>query len=112
MASKADQHEPQPPATHQRPAAADKVHNLQPVPLRQAGIGPLGAGNDVAVMLDGYPVAFETEVGNQVLEVGPGRQLRKFTRLAVEDEMHRGRLSPPLSGSAIGDTQEPTASCV
>ncbi len=25
--------------------------------------------------------------------MGPGRQLRKFTRLAIQDEMHRGRLS-------------------
>ena len=64
-------------------------------------------------MLDRYPVAFKTELGNQILEVGPGRQLRKFTRLPIEDEIHRGRLSLPLHGSDVGRASypSPTASC-
>ena len=84
------------------PAAADKMDNLQTVPFRQAGLGPFCAGNNITVMLDGYPVAFEVKFRDQVLEVGSRRQLRKFTRLAVEDEMHRGRVSshPSIAVSA------------
>src|SRR5271166_3110088 len=51
-------------------AATDKVHYLQTVPLGQASIGPLNAGNNTAVMLDCHPVAFETKLANQVLQVG------------------------------------------
>lgn len=76
-------------------AAADEVNNFKAVALGDAGICPLSARNNAAVMLDGYPITFETEVNNQILEVGPGRKSRKFTRLAIEDEVHGGRVSPP-----------------
>jgi hypothetical protein len=74
-------------------AAAHKVHNLQTVPFAEPRIGPFNAGNDRTVMLDGYPIAFQVEAGDQILEIGPGRQLRKVTRLAVEDELHNRRLT-------------------
>src|ERR1700678_4021028 len=73
------------------------MDNLQAVPFRQPDLGPFCAGNNITVMLDGYPVAFEVKFRDQVLEVGSRRQLRKVTRLAVEDKMHRGRLSSPPS---------------
>jgi hypothetical protein len=75
-------------------AAANKVHNLQPVPVLQAGVGPLRTGNDIAVVLDRHPVAFESQVSDQVQEVGRSRQLRKFPRLTVKNKMHTGRVSP------------------
>src|SRR5271167_843788 len=73
------------------PAPADKMHDLQPVPLCQASIRPLGAGNNVAVMLNRHSVPFKTEFRNQILQVGARRQLLKFTRLPIQDEIHRGR---------------------
>jgi hypothetical protein len=63
-------------------------------------MGPVNAGNDRTVMLDCYPVAFQVEVGDQILEIGPGRQLRKFTRLAVEDEVHKRRLTDCVKETA------------
>src|ERR1700677_3342524 len=74
--------------------AANKVHNLQAVPILQASIGPLRAGNYVSVMLERPPVALESQVSNQILEMGRDRQLRKLPRLTVEDKVHTGRVSP------------------
>ena len=79
------------------------------VPVAQARIRPLRAGNYVPVMFDRHPVAFKTELGNQILQVGPGHQLRKFTRLPVQDEIHRGRVSLPPTVQTVG---EPITHCL
>ncbi len=50
-------------------------------------------------MFNRHPVPLKTELGNQILQVGPRRQLLKFTRLPIQDEIHRGRLSLPPHGS-------------
>jgi hypothetical protein len=78
-------------------AAADKMHNLQPVSLGQASSAPLAPRNNTAILFNSQPVAFQPQFGDQISNLCPGSQLRKFTRLAVNDKVHNGRLSPRLT---------------
>ncbi len=76
------------------------MDDLQPIALRQPSASPLRAGNDIAVMFDCHTIPFEAECSDQVLQMRRGSQLRKFTQLAIENKMHKRRVSPPpRSGS-------------
>jgi hypothetical protein len=74
--------------------ATDEVHNLKPVPVSHCGMVPLAAGNDITVLFDSKPVTFKAQFGNQIANLGARRQLRKFTRLPINDKVHMGRVSP------------------
>jgi hypothetical protein len=81
---------------------ADKMHDLQPIAIREQGVGPLRSRNYGAVVFDGDTVAFQTKVGDQFLKMSGRRQARKLTRLAIDYKMHTARVSPDsaLSGFA------------
>ncbi len=72
-------------------STANKVDDLEPVPIGQRCLRPRGSRNDIAIMFDRYAIAFQPNRSNQLLEEGRRRQLRELPRLAIENKVHNGR---------------------
>lgn len=68
--------------------AADKVHDLKRVAIGNLGRCPGGARDDGAVVFDSDAVLFQAKRGEQILHGCSGCEIRKFARLAVDDEVH------------------------
>jgi hypothetical protein len=77
-----------------KPPATNKVHQLEPVTFGECGRAPSPTGNNIPVLFNGKPVRFEFKHGDQIENLGPICELRKFTRLPIHNEMHESRLSP------------------
>jgi hypothetical protein len=85
----------------------DKMHNLQPIPLGQRSTTPLTARNNIPILFDSQPIPFEPEFSDQVPNLRPRYQLRKFTRLAINDKVHDRRLSPLVTQPRRPRPQKP-----
>jgi hypothetical protein len=66
------------------------VDNLQAVAFRQVGFGPLIAGNDASIQLDGYAIRFHPQL---LHETGEGERRAEIAGFAIDDEVHRNRFS-------------------
>ena len=66
-------------------AAADEVDDFEAVAVRQIGVGPAVARDDVAIALNGDAVGFHAELLDEGGERG---DLSEFALRPVDDEFH------------------------
>jgi hypothetical protein len=62
------------------------VDYLEPVSCLKYSLGPARSGHDLSIVFDGYAISLKSERCNKVVEPCRLLQLRKITRLAVENE--------------------------
>jgi hypothetical protein len=76
------------------------VDNLEPVALVNSRSGPLATRYDRAILLDGYPVSFQTERRHKIRNRRRAGKRREITALAVNHDMHE--LNLPAEAAFIG----------
>jgi hypothetical protein len=65
---------------------AHKVDDFEAVSGSQDRLGPACAGYDLSIVFDGYTISLKSERCNKMVEPCRLRQLRKSTRLTIENK--------------------------
>jgi hypothetical protein len=78
------------------------MNDLEPVPFADWGRAPSRARHNLAILLDRYAIRLDRKQHEQLIQAGPGWQIRTAARLPIDPYLHSSRVSKP--DNSAGET--------